>query len=79
MKINKVNKASDGKISSIDAELKLEDKDYKKTLKLTWLSSSPDKSPFVPVKCYFFDHIISKAVLDKDDDFKKYCEHQTEV
>jgi bifunctional glutamyl/prolyl-tRNA synthetase len=46
-------------------------------LKVTWLASTP-AAPFTPVKCYHFDHIISKAVLDKDEDFKSYCTHKTE-
>lgn len=78
MKINKINKTADGKVKDIDAELNLENKDYKKTLKITWIADSADKAPFTPIKCYHFDHIISKAVLDKDEDFKSYCEHKTE-
>ena len=78
MKILKVNKSGE-KITSIDAELCLDNKDFKKTLKVTWLSDSPKNAPFTPVKCHHFDHIISKAILDKDEDFKQYCDHQTEV
>ena len=78
VKINKVNKGAEGKIASIDAELNLDNKDYKKTLKLTWLVDSPANAPFTPIKCFHFDHIISKAVLEKDEDFKLYCDHQTE-
>ena len=78
MNILKINKAHN-KITSIDAELNLDNKDFKKTLKLTWLVESNKNAPFVPVKCYHFDHIIAKAILDKDEDFKQYCDHQTEV
>lgn len=79
VKINKINKGADGKVTSIDAELNLENTDFKKTAKITWLISSPNNAPFTPVKCYHFDHIISKGVLDKEEDFKQYCDHQTEV
>lgn len=72
-----MNKNNDGTVRDIDAELNLDNKDFKKTLKVTWLASSPS-APFTPVKCFHFDHIISKAVLDKDEDFKSYCTHQTE-
>ncbi len=72
-----MNQASEGTVTDIDAELNLDNKDFKKTLKVTWLASSTS-APFTPVKCYHFDHIISKAVLDKDEDFKSYCTHQTE-
>lgn len=63
---------------SIEAKLCLDNKDFKKTLKITWLAQTP-KATLTPLKCFHFDHIISKAILDKDDDFKKYCEHQTQV
>lgn len=79
VKINKINRDSSGKISSIDAQLNLENKDYKKTLKITWLANVAQQAPLTPVKCFHFDHIIVKPVLDKDEDFKKYCNHQTEV
>lgn len=78
MKILKIHKADNGSVKEVDAELALDNKDYKKTLKVTWLADSPSKAPFTPVKCYHFDHIISKAILDKDEDFKKYADHQTE-
>ena len=77
LKIQKINKTGD-KINSVDAELCLDNKDFKKTLKLTWIASTPN-APLTPVKCFHFDHIISKAILDKEEDFKSYCEHQTEV
>jgi hypothetical protein len=57
----------------------LDNKDFKKTLKITWISLSPNKAPFTPVKAFHYDHIISKPILDKDEDFKSYCDHQTEV
>lgn len=79
VKILTINKSTDGSITSVDAELNLENKDFKKTLKITWLAVSPVVAPYTPVKCYHFDHIISKAVLEKEEDFKQYCTHQTEV
>jgi bifunctional glutamyl/prolyl-tRNA synthetase len=76
--IKRINKKDD-KIESIDGQLDLDNKDFKKTQKITWLSSVSKKiAPFTPAKCFHFDHIISKAVLDKEDDFKEYCTHQTE-
>lgn len=74
--INKVNR-KDGKIVSIDASLKLEDKDFKKTAKLTWLCETVDE--FTPTHCVYFEHIISKPVLGKDEDFKNYIGHETRV
>uniref|UniRef100_A0A336L852 Bifunctional glutamate/proline--tRNA ligase n=1 Tax=Culicoides sonorensis TaxID=179676 RepID=A0A336L852_CULSO len=73
--INKVHK-SNGKVTSVDASLNLENKDYKKTLKLTWLCQT-SVTDFPPTYCVYFDHIISKAVLGKDEDFKQYLGKNT--
>ncbi|KAG6462778.1 hypothetical protein O3G_MSEX013465 [Manduca sexta] len=74
--IDKIHKTPDGTVTSVDATPNLDNKDYKKTLKLTWLADSP-QSPMVEVYCVYFDHIISKPVLGKDEDFKQYIGHQT--
>ncbi|XP_060805347.1 bifunctional glutamate/proline--tRNA ligase [Amyelois transitella] len=74
--IDKIHKAPDGTVTSVDATPNLENKDYKKTLKLTWLADT-EKSPTVEVYCVYFDNIISKPVLGKDEDFKQYIGHQT--
>ena len=65
-------------ITSIEAEPNLENKDYKKTLKLTWLAVT-EQSKFTPTWCVYFDHIISKPLLGKDEDFKQYIGHETRV
>lgn len=67
-----------GKIVSVEAEPNFSNKDYKKTLKLTWLADT-ESAPFVPCICVYFDHIIGKAVLGKDEDFKDYIGHNTRV
>lgn len=64
------------KITSIDAKLNLDNKDFKKTIKLTWLCEL-DKNEYPPTYCVYFDHIISKPVLGKDEDFKQYIGHKT--
>ncbi|XP_049878025.1 bifunctional glutamate/proline--tRNA ligase isoform X7 [Pectinophora gossypiella] len=74
--IDKIHKSADGTVTSIDATPNLDNKDYKKTLKLTWLADTP-QSPAVEVFCVYFDHIISKPLLGKDEDFKQYIGHQT--
>lgn len=68
--INKIHRA-DKKVTSIDATLNLENKDFKKTVKLTWLAKLPD-TEYTPTECVFFDHIISKPVLGRDEDFKQF-------
>nr|XP_036673239.1 bifunctional glutamate/proline--tRNA ligase [Drosophila suzukii] len=75
--IKKVNKDASGSITSVDAALNLENKDFKKTLKLTWLAVEDDASAYPPTFCVYFDNIISKAVLGKDEDFKQFIGHKT--
>ncbi|KAG8266740.1 Bifunctional glutamate/proline--tRNA ligase [Homalodisca vitripennis] len=77
LKIKKIIKAGDS-VTSVEAEPNLSDKDYKKTLKLTWLADTA-QAPFIPCICVYFDHIISKPVLAKDEDFKQYIGHNTKV
>ena len=71
IKIEKVTKSKDGKVESVDAKLNLDDKDYKKTTKVTWLAESPD-CKWTPAVAVEFDNIISKPILEKDDDFKQF-------
>lgn len=75
MLIKKINRVG-GKIESVEAEANLENKDFKKTLKITWLAETP-KGKFTPTYCVYYDHIISKAVLAKDEDFKTYIPKNT--
>ena len=67
-----------GKVESIEDDANLDNKDYKKTLKSTWLPDTP-KAPLVPTVEVDFDHLINKPVLDKEEDFKQFIGHQTWV
>ncbi|XP_002434363.3 bifunctional glutamate/proline--tRNA ligase [Ixodes scapularis] len=78
LKIKDVSRGADGKVTKIVAEPNLDDKNYKNTLKVTWLAVSPS-APLVPCTCVFFDHILSKQVLGKDDDFKDFVRKETRV
>ena len=69
--IKKVNK-KDGKVESVEAEDNTGDTNFKKTLKVTWLCDDEDNSPKTPAVLVYYDHIISKPILDKDDDFKNF-------
>ncbi|NXP53133.1 SYEP ligase, partial [Heliornis fulica] len=69
--IAKLNRNSSGKIVSIDAKLNLENKDFKKTTKITWLAET-QHAPLIPTVCVNYDHLITKPVLGKDEDFKQY-------
>lgn len=78
LKIKDVIKGADGKVNKVLAEPNLDDKNYKNTLKVTWLAKTPS-APLVPCKCVFFDHILSKQVLGKDDDFKDFIRKETRL
>ncbi|XP_061847431.1 bifunctional glutamate/proline--tRNA ligase [Colius striatus] len=69
--ITKLNRNSSGKIVSIDAKLNLDNKDFKKTTKITWLAETP-RAPLIPTVCVNYEHLITKPVLGKDEDFKQY-------
>ncbi|XP_012870440.1 PREDICTED: bifunctional glutamate/proline--tRNA ligase [Dipodomys ordii] len=69
--ITKIYKNEDGKVVSLDAKLNLENKDYKKTTKITWLAETSHALP-TPAICVAYEHLITKPVLGKDEDFKQY-------
>ena len=71
--IDKVHKQGD-KVISVDATPNLDNKDFKKTLKVTWLAKVEDEETagFTPTVCIFYDHIISKPVLEKTDEFQSF-------
>ena len=77
LRITKVNKNADG-VTSVEANLELENTDYKKTTKVTWLAEH-SAAPFVRTKCVFFENIISKADLSRDDNFKEHINKNTRV
>ncbi|XP_009898375.2 bifunctional glutamate/proline--tRNA ligase [Dryobates pubescens] len=69
--ITKLSRNASGKIVSIDAKLNLDNKDFKKTTKITWLAETP-RAPLIPTVCVNYEHLITKPVLGKDEDFKQY-------
>ncbi|XP_053164889.1 bifunctional glutamate/proline--tRNA ligase isoform X5 [Hemicordylus capensis] len=71
MIITKIHKNFAGQITSIDAKLNLENKDYKRTAKITWLAETPHGPP-IPTICVNYEHLITKPVLGKEEDFKQY-------
>ena len=52
--------------------------DYKKTQKITWLAEV-DPAPLIPVICVQYDHLITKPILGKDEDFKQYINNNSRV
>ena len=58
--------------------------DYKKTQKITWLTDvegaiDSSQGALIPAVCVQYDHIITKGVLDKDEDFKSYINTDSKV
>lgn len=67
-----------GTVVKVKAVPNLEDKNFKKTMKITWLAQTP-KAATIPCICVYFDHIISKPILGKDEDFKNFIDHTTKI
>ncbi|CAD5118054.1 DgyrCDS6794 [Dimorphilus gyrociliatus] len=68
--IKSIKKSGD-RIVSVDGDLNLEDTNYKKTIKITWLPQT-EKEEIIPITAHHYDHLITKGVLDKNDDFKNF-------
>lgn len=80
MLVQQVRTGADGRITDVDVELRLDNTDFKKTLKLTWLcdDASSAAEP-TPVVCVYFEHIIAKPVLSKNEDFKDFIGKETRI
>uniref|UniRef100_A0A3Q3L771 Bifunctional glutamate/proline--tRNA ligase n=1 Tax=Mastacembelus armatus TaxID=205130 RepID=A0A3Q3L771_9TELE len=76
--ITKINKGPDGKVVSMEARLNLDNKDFKKTTKITWLADT-NSAPLMPTVCITYQPLISKAVIAKDDDFKEYINKDSKL
>ncbi|XP_062863128.1 bifunctional glutamate/proline--tRNA ligase [Trichomycterus rosablanca] len=76
--ITKIHKNSNGAISSLEGRLNLENTDYKKTTKITWLTDT-SKAPLTPTVCVNYHHLITKPVLAKDDNFKDYINKNSKI
>ena len=59
----------------VKGQLNLENTSYTGTAKLTWLPTTPT----TPTTVVHFDHLISKAILKPNDDFKDYVNRNTRV
>uniref|UniRef100_A0A8C4X2Z4 Bifunctional glutamate/proline--tRNA ligase n=1 Tax=Erpetoichthys calabaricus TaxID=27687 RepID=A0A8C4X2Z4_ERPCA len=76
--IKKINRDDSGHIVSLDGCLNLENCDYKKTTKITWLTET-EQAPLVPTVCVNYEHLITKPVLGRDEDFKQYINQNSKV
>ncbi|KAH7107645.1 glutamyl-tRNA synthetase [Auriculariales sp. MPI-PUGE-AT-0066] len=74
--VRKKSLGPDGAITSIEMELFLEG-DFKKTKKkITWLAAPVEK--LEPVRLLDHDYLITKKVLEENDDFATYVTPKTE-
>uniref|UniRef100_A0AC34R474 Glutamate--tRNA ligase n=1 Tax=Panagrolaimus sp. JU765 TaxID=591449 RepID=A0AC34R474_9BILA len=86
LKLTKVEKEGDH-VVKIEADLDLDNKNFKNTLKVTWLTEPLVDieinfkntlkvtwltEPLVDIEIVTYDPVISKAVLGKDEDWKDY-------
>ncbi|CAP38175.1 Protein CBR-EARS-1 [Caenorhabditis briggsae] len=72
IKIGKIEKKGNV-VTKITASLQLDNTDYKKTTKVTWLGDVKTESGKpIPVVTAEYDHIISKAIIGKDEDWKQF-------
>uniref|UniRef100_A0A8R1HYX9 WHEP-TRS domain-containing protein n=1 Tax=Caenorhabditis japonica TaxID=281687 RepID=A0A8R1HYX9_CAEJA len=72
IKIGKIEKKG-AVVTKITATLQLDNTDYKKTVKVTWLGDvKADAGKTIPVVTAEYDHIISKAIIGKDEDWKQF-------
>ncbi|XP_061621354.1 bifunctional glutamate/proline--tRNA ligase isoform X1 [Phyllopteryx taeniolatus] len=76
--ITKINKGADSQVLSMEARLDLDNKDYKKTTKITWLTETAS-APLLPTVCVNYQPIITKAVITKDDNFKDYINKDSKI
>ncbi|CAL8243627.1 unnamed protein product [Lota lota] len=76
--ITKINKEASGKVLSLEARLNLENTDFKKTTKITWLTDT-QRAPLLPAICVIYQHLITKPVLGKEEDFKAFINKESKL
>ena len=55
----------------------MNDKDFKKTKKLTWVVADPDTT--IEVKVFEFDHLINKKKLEDNEEVKDFVNKNSKV
>jgi len=61
-KVLKITKSSDSEALVMEAELMTDDKDFKKTKKLNWLSKD---SPYATINLVEYDHLMKCKKLEE--------------
>jgi glutamyl-tRNA synthetase len=74
--ISAKNVAEDGAISLVGT-IDTEDKDFKKTKKLTWVCADLDTT--VEITLIEYDHLITKKKIEENDDVKDLVNHNSRI
>jgi glutamyl-tRNA synthetase len=74
--ISKKDVGADGHVT-LHGEINLEDKDYKKTKKLTWITNDANTS--FEVTLVELDHIITKKKVEDDESVKDIVNHNSRI
>ncbi|KJH51641.1 glutamine--tRNA ligase [Dictyocaulus viviparus] len=77
IKIISVERSQDV-VTQIHAVLDLADQDFRKTMKVTWIAETGSSvASCIPVIAAQYDHIISKAVVGKDEDWQNFINYKS--
>ncbi|KAI3422451.1 hypothetical protein GPALN_012959 [Globodera pallida] len=57
-----------GRMASVEVDLDLDNKDYKKTMKVTWLANHAENFAINTVR---YEHLISKSIIGKEEEWKE--------
>ena len=68
LKITDIKKSASGDIQEVVAQTNLDDKNFKNTLKSTWVNGKDS----VAATFVYYDHLIAKSLLAKEDEFKDF-------
>lgn len=74
--ISKKEVGADGSISLVGT-IDVEDKDFKKTKKITWVCADPDTT--VEITLVEYDHLITKKKVEESDDVKNLVNHNSRI
>lgn len=75
--ISKKEPTDDGQSFVLFGTIDVEDKDFKKTKKITWVCADPDTT--VEITLIEYDHLITKRKVEENDDVKQLVNTQSRI
>lgn len=78
VKVTRVQKNASNEIEYLEGETDLNNKDFKNTLKLTWLAQT-NLASLTPVTCVHYDNIMTKEKLDEGDTFENFVNYASKT